>query len=106
MIVPAMKLSKTKNHEIPEWLAMMVTTREICRQTMGSQYDIAIAPYKQEISDIMDDTKKSPLAALKDIMAALDEMSPGEDDQQIKVMCHSLAMCAALDMSEAEEKLT
>ena len=38
---------------LPPWLQKMVTTREVCRQQLGSDYDSHIVIFKEAIESVM-----------------------------------------------------
>jgi len=89
---------------IPEWLEQMVETREVMRQTLGSEYDSMIAPFRAEIDAIVTEESCTPLAATRRIMSALLDVGAtyNRDENYMASQC-GLAMSAGLDATEKAE---
>lgn len=80
---------------LPDWLQKLVINREIARQHLGGQYDVATANYKEQIEKFAKSQKMSHLQAMRELLKAQEEQDV--DPRHLMVMA-----AAGLDLAEKE----
>jgi len=87
--------------KIPKVLDAMITNRELVRQTLASDYESTVRPYRESIKGIMDYERTTALTAMGRLTKQM-ELIRREQGGFGSVSAQMMVMAAGLDLAEQE----